>query len=302
MTNLHIRPLQSGEEAFLESFLLPRLETSMFLLGNMRASGLSYNGERYTGTYVAAFEQNTTTDCEEIVGVVAHYWNQALILQAPAHLDMLWRKALAVSGRPLGGLIGSHTQVSAVKAALSVDKTNLQLDQVEKLYSLDLDALIVPEALRSGQVRARRPIAQDLDTLTHWYRDYALEALGNEASPALKKKARADAEYSLQGQDTWILETQGHPIAMTSFNTRIKEAVQVGGVWTPPDLRSRGYARCAVAASLLEAHAEGVKKAILFTGKDNVPAQKAYTALGFQHIGDYYLLMFSKPLKDAHNG
>ena len=57
-------------------------------------------------------------------------------------------------------------------------------------------------------------------------------------------------------------------------------------------LRKKGYARCAVAASLVAARARGVARAILFTGEDNVAAQRAYVALGFQPIGDYAILMY----------
>jgi uncharacterized protein len=49
----------------------------------------------------------------------------------------------------------------------------------------------------------------------------------------------------------------------------------------------QGLARCAVAASLLDVRDEGVELAILFTGDDNVPAQRAYGALGFERVGDF---------------
>ena len=63
------------------------------------------------------------------------------------------------------------------------------------------------------------------------------------------------------------------------------DMVQVGGVWTPPQARSRGYARSAVALSLRAARERGVRRAILFTGDHNVPAIKAYRALGFERNG-----------------
>ncbi len=62
------------------------------------------------------------------------------------------------------------------------------------------------------------------------------------------------------------------------------------------ELRRRGYGRCVVAASLLDARAQGVEKAILFTGESNLAAQRAYTALGFRHIGDYRLLLLQSPM------
>ena len=70
--------------------------------------------------------------------------------------------------------------------------------------------------------------------------------------------------------------------------------MQIGGVWTPPELRRQGYGRAVVAASLLDAQSEGVKTAILFTGKGNIAAQKAYEALGFRHIDSYRLVLFNE--------
>ena len=80
-------------------------------------------------------------------------------------------------------------------------------------------------------------------------------------------------------------------MASTSFNAETREAVQVGGVWTPPDLRGRGYGRAVVAVSLLDARAEGVGRAVLFTGDSNVPAIRAYAALGFRRIDDYRIVL-----------
>jgi len=229
VTNLKIKTLIPGDEAALEAFLLPRLARSMFLIGNMRQAGLVYNGERYTGTYCAAYKG------ENIVGVSAHFWNNNLIFQAPTHLDALWRATLRASGRPLAGLMGPATQVGEVKAALHLGVDIIQMDQKEKLYTLNL--------------------------------------------------------HAIDAGNTWILEVQGRPVAMTAFNTHMAEAVQIGGVYTPPSERSQGYARCAVAQSLRDARAAGVSQAILFTGAENYAAQKAYTALGFQHSGDYRLLV-----------
>jgi RimJ/RimL family protein N-acetyltransferase len=41
----------------------------------------------------------------------------------------------------------------------------------------------------------------------------------------------------------------------------------------------------------VSARAGGATTAILFTGVENLPAQRAYQALGFSQIGDYRLLL-----------
>jgi predicted GNAT family acetyltransferase len=80
---------------------------------------------------------------------------------------------------------------------------------------------------------------------------------------------------------------------MAGFNARLPDMVQVGGVYTPPEARGRGYARTAVALCLRAARERGVRRAILFTGEDNIPAIRAYRALGFERIGDFAIVLLS---------
>lgn len=285
-----IRILEPGDEARVEAFLRPRVASSMFLLGNMRTSGLCDTGKPYGGTYAACLEGAA------IVGIVAHYWNGVLIFQAPGNENPLWRAAVAASKRPIGGLIGPDDQVTVAGDALHIDEADTQMDEREILYALNLDDLILPDALQSERVIGRRAEPGDVDILTAWSVAYSVEAIGEEESPALWKSDRKSAMRTVEQRRKWILECEGKPAAMTGFNAAIAEAVQVGGVYTPPALRSRGYARCVVAASLLDARAEGAEQAILFTGRENVPAQRAYEALGFRPIGDYRIVLLRDPI------
>jgi ribosomal protein S18 acetylase RimI-like enzyme len=285
-----VRILQPSDEAALEAFLLPRIASSMFLLGNMRAAGLVDRGKPYQGTYAAAFVAG------EIVGVVAHYWNRNLIFQAPVHVNKLWRRAVEASGRPIGGLIGPEAQVDTAKEALNIDECAIQLDETERLYRLELDELVVPHALASGQVVGRRAAPRDLELLVAWQVAYGAEALGEADTVDSRQRVRSAVQRLVKQNRTWVLEAGGEPVACSSFNTATEEAVQVGGVWTPPDIRSRGYGRAVVAASLRDARADGVTTAILFTGRENVPAQRAYEALGFQHVGAYRMLLLDAAL------
>jgi uncharacterized protein len=71
--------------------------------------------------------------------------------------------------------------------------------------------------------------------------------------------------------------------------------VQIGGVWTPPALRGKGYGKSVVAGSLLAARSQGVKRAILFTGDNNQAAQAVYRGIGFLPTGEKYgLVLFEE--------
>lgn len=136
---------------------------------------------------------------------------------------------------------------------------------------------------------------EDVEQQTAWRMAYNIETIHEPDGPELWEHSRSGVERYLGQRATWILEAGGQPVATTSFNARLPEIVQVGGVYTPPEWRNRGYARAAVAASLLAARAEGVRRAILFTGQERWPARRAYEAIGFRPVGDYYIALLHGP-------
>ena len=293
-----IRVLRPGDEPRLETFLGPRLESSLFLLSNSRRAGLEDRGEPFQGTYYAAVRPpaaDGTADAE-IAGVIAHYWQGNLVLQAAGHLEALLEAASKRVRRPIRGLLGPAAQVARARELLGWSDDQLQFDEQEGLYALSLAELAVPEALGAGRVRGRRIEPRDLETVAAWRLGYHLEALGSKDTPELREQCRAEMAGSLERGDSWVLEDGGEQVAMTSFNATLDEAVQVGGVWTPAEGRGRGYGRAAVAVSLLDARDQGVERAILFTGDDNLPAIRAYAALGFRRIGDYRIVFRRLPV------
>jgi len=289
---MDIRILQPGDQEALEAFLGERLATSMFLLGNSRRAGLIDRGELFQGTYAAAFQG------ERITAVVAHYWQQHFIIQAPHDVGPLIRAAMAASGRPFKGILGPPDQVAAAIGELGLHWTadQAQLDEPHCLYHLRLDELTPPGALSSGRLVTRRAEAGDVDLLARWRTDYCIETLGFENNAKLHQKSLKDAaDITAEGR-FWLALDAGEPVACSAFNARIDEAVQIGGVFTPPPLRSRGYARAAVAGSLLEAHREGTPQAILFTPNENLPARRTYESLGFRPHSDYQITLLHEPL------
>ncbi|MEM7582063.1 MAG: GNAT family N-acetyltransferase [Acidobacteriota bacterium] len=284
-TDVRIEILRDGNQERLEDFVRPHIDSSLFLLNNSRRVGLIDSGQLFEGTYYAAVAD------DRIVGVIAQYWQGNLVLQAPGCVAALMTEIKASAPRRIGGLLGPADQVAEAKRLLGWGEGDVQLDDVEGLYALPLAELNVPEALSSGRLSGRRMQPADLDQVAEWRRDYHLEALGAEDSPELLEQCRADMDASQKRGDTWVLDDGGKLVASTSFNAAIAEAVQVGGVWTPPALRSRGYGSAVVAVSLLDARDEGVDRAILFTGDDNKAARASYAKLGFARIGDYRVVL-----------
>lgn len=284
------RKLVPGDEAMVEKFLVAHADTSMFLRSNLRASGLVDEGKPYQGTWYATF------DDDGIVAVAMHGWNGIVLMQAARdtlelELAEAARGAIAETkekARAVTGLIGPYAQVVSTRWELGLKDRKAALENKEFLYTLDLGKLVLPH----GAARVRPTTVADLDTCTAWRRAYLVEAMSTTEEEAAAR-CRADVERTHERGDSFVLEDEGGTIvAYSAFNARVPDAVQIGGVWTPKDERGHGYGRAVVAGSLVLARALGVARATLFTGEWNVPAQKAYAAIGFERVGEYGVVTF----------
>jgi RimJ/RimL family protein N-acetyltransferase len=201
----------------------------------------------------------------------------------------------------VAGFIGPWQQALAARAALGWNGASMRMESHEGLYALSLDALVVPGPLAGGQWRCRRARADEADLLVAWRVGYNVESNAQHDGPELRAWSREEIERGLAEQASWVLAVDGTPVAYQQFNAMLPDVVQVGGVWTPPPLRGRGYARAVVAGALLAARAEGARRGVLFTGESNVPARRAYAALGFERVGDWGLLFLRTPARPKNS-
>jgi GNAT superfamily N-acetyltransferase len=255
----------------------------MFLRSNSRAAGLIYEGQPLQAEYVAAF------DGGDIVAVAAHCWNNMLLVQAPVDVAAVARAAVEQSRRPVAGLSGPADQVLAARSALGLDDRPAPKFGREELFALDLKDLVVPAPLGDGRWTCRRPRSDELEFLIDWRVDFAREALQFPDSPTLRSECEHELRLVHERGSNWVLE-DGGLVSYSAFNARLPDIVQIGGVWTPLELRGRGYGRAVVAGSLLEVRELGVRRAVLFAERED--AKRAYRGIGFRVVGEYGLVLF----------
>jgi len=278
------RILGPGDEQAVEAFLREHPDTTLFLRSNLALSGLGEGEGPYHGTWVCLL------DGRRIVGVAAHFWNGFLILEAPVRTGDLAHAALAASRRPLHGIVGPWEQALLARDAAGYRDRPARLSSREPLYALPLADLVVPAALASGEWTVRAPRDDERELLVRWRVEYVRETKAQPDDAGLLDRAREGFDRSQREGRHWVLCREDRPVATSAFNAVLPEVVQVGGVWTPPPLRGRGYGRAVVAGTLRLARERGVARAVLFTPQDNVAAQRAYEALGFARVGDYGIL------------
>lgn len=90
----------------------------------------------------------------------------------------------------------------------------------------------------------------------------------------------------------WVAVENDRPVSLSVFNATLPDIVQIGPIYTPPNFRGRGFAKVAVAGSLIAASERGVSRSVLFT--NNPSAVRSYEAVGFRRVGDYGLVLLFK--------
>jgi hypothetical protein len=236
-----VRVLAPGDEAALARFFEAHPHTTLFLQNNVRKGGLVDRGAVYQASYAAAFEAGAIT------ALANHCWNGNVLLEAPRHLAAVARAAVRASGRPVSGILGPRAQVVAARAALGLDDAAAYMDSTEDLFALALDQLRVPEPLAHGGWLCRKPHDHELAMLIGWRHDYRHQHLREAPGEALVAKCREEIERHHAEDEHFLLERGGEPVAYAAYNAALTTCVQIGGVWTPPPLRSQGFARAAVA-------------------------------------------------------
>ena len=274
-------PAEAGDVAAIEAFLEARVVGSMFALLNLRAHGLE-------GDHPYAMRFWLRREGGEITDVLGLSRAGGLMPQCPTGP---WADcAEALRGQDVTAVIGHAEQCRPLMAAAGLDGAPATLDQDEPHMLLDMAALQVPEG--AGEIVPLGDIARDVSL--GWMEAYQREALN---TPEVDVSPRALTSYDnyIESGSHVALVADGVPLAMTGFNARLPQIVQIGGVYTPPDLRNRGHARRAVALHLAQARDAGVTQAALFSGSD--AAGRAYAAIGFKTIGAWTLALFDGPVR-----
>ncbi|MEC8040635.1 MAG: GNAT family N-acetyltransferase [Pseudomonadota bacterium] len=277
-----IRPAVTADAPALGAFLARHPNSSMFLRSNLATAGIGNLDHPHGTFFLVQIKQG------EIIGTFGVTNEGYAMCQAPEAGPAEWQAfARGVAGRGISGITGSDTQVLQAIDALALPADLFSLNHAEPLYRLELAQLDPPQAT------LRAPETLDIDLLMQWFLAY-MQDTGLGGGPDMASKAIERAVNAIKGDVTRLLIVDGRPVAMTAFNARFEDMVQIGGVYTPPERRSRGYGRQVVAAHLAEARKDGVKTAILFSNND--AASKAYESIGFQRVGSYRVAVLKEPV------
>ena len=262
-------------------FLGQHVMTAMFPLSNLLRYGMA-GGHRHAMRFWIARKGEEITD---LLGV-----SESGMVMPQGTSAAPWSDARTLlHDLPLAGFVGAKDQVRPLCTALGLSAQPMSIDDDEPQFALDLSDLRVPDG--PGELvplsDTHRPFLYD------WRVAYEIEVVGRSPERAEAEAEAAISDWLVQGSHAVLID-DGVPLALTGINASALDVVQVGGVYTPPELRGRGYARRAVALHLAGLRDAGrASRATLFAASES--AARAYIAIGFERIGTFSICLFEEP-------
>jgi hypothetical protein len=110
---------------------------------------------------------------------------------------------------------------------------------------------------------------------------------------------RASAAARVAGGGVHAWEVDGAPVSMASLQGATRHGVRVSFVYTPPELRGKGYATACVAILSERALASGRRFCTLYTDLSNPTSNAIYRRIGYRPIGESMMVRFAPPVSPS---
>ena len=142
---------------------------------------------------------------------------------------------------------------------------------------------VLPPTGVPGSVRNAK--AADRPLLAAWLRGFVRDAMHGE--DISDEEARSRVDVWLESPDAHVrLWQTDRPVSMAVARGSTPNGIRVGGVYTPPEHRRRGFASACVAALSQELLEGGRRFCFLFTDARNATSNHIYRAIGYQQVSE----------------
>ena len=184
-------------------------------------------------------------------------------------------------GLPLPGMVGPSASTDAFARAWSA-RTGAKVSITRHERSFRLRHVIPPRAAPGHMQRAGH---EHRSILAAWSQAFEEEAHTAPPGPT-DHGATADRWIRGIGRTAWLWIDEGRPVSLAGVGGLTPHGIRVGPVYTPPELRGRGYASNLVAEAS-QLHLDGGRQFVfLFTDLANPTANKIYQSIGYEPVID----------------
>ena len=202
-------------------------------------------------------------------------WN--LVLARPRDDAALEALAVAIEDE-LPGVVGSVPEVDVFARLWSEREGN----EARTHIAQGLFALEQVEPVANAPGAMRDATADDRPLLVEWYVAFVEEALGDHPEPD-RLEHMVDHRLAADGEGL-VLWEDGDPVSMAGFGGRTPHGIRIGPVYTPPDLRGRGYATALTADLSQRLLDSGRRFCFLYTDLANPTSNRIYERIGYRRV------------------
>jgi uncharacterized protein len=265
-----------------ESFLLEQEERAGILVGNC----LRYKDKEWVGEQ--PFVATVKADGKIMLA--------AMLIPPYALLLLEKEEAGGIAAVPflIDYLKNNHYAVQKILSPRGVGKafaehwTAANSLEVKVLMNLRLYVLkaVRQPAARSGKLRLAAE--EDMAFLPQW-----ILGMTEETNQLMGgKEAEEYARTRIENECIYIWEEEGRAVSMAAKTRPNIKGVSVNLVYTPKELRGKGYASACVAAVSERLLQEGFEFCTLYTDLANPTSNKIYQNIGYSPVCDYIEMKF----------
>lgn len=259
--------------------------TSMFLLSNLKECGPCLGELHYSGNFKCLLENN------KLVAVFSLSKDGNLLLQTDRAKDYSSTilPACLEEGILIKGCVGAWELAEPFWQLYSSRFPDIKTTTYSKelLYNKTLNRLLHQDNAVRFLKEEDFAIWEPLNTAYFIEMDFLVPPPKEERRIAFN--AKANKHY------WWGLFEGDELIAIAAYNACVEKIAQIGGVYTLPKYRKKGYAKRVLQAVIADSHmVHGLESLLLFTDEDNVAARTVYEHLGFQETGNFGLIFGEK--------
>ena len=187
-------------------------------------------------------------------------------------------ETLLSEGWAVPGVMGP-SEVSQKFAERWTEITEQRHELEDQLRLLELREVRRPVPDQGG---LRQATEADTDLAAQWRYEFHREIFGETD----QEEMREATVGRIESGDVYLWE-DGRPVSMAMKTRPTKRGITVGLVYTPPELRSRGYATACVGELSRKLLQEDWEFCTLFVDVTNLPALRAYEKVGYTPVCDY---------------
>lgn len=156
----------------------------------------------------------------------------------------------------------------------------VELDMNMRVYELrEVNKEVIGEGIL-------RPMAEkDIDLIAHWTYDFIIET-GVDPSTTIEE-CYESTRNRVENKTLFALEHEGKLVSMAAKARPTENGATVNLVYTPKELRGKGYATTCVALLSQYLLDEGYKFCSLFTDLSNPTSNSIYMKIGYRPVGDF---------------